>query len=147
MQVFPNSLELERRMVELGASRELMAPSFERLEDFKRRFRDEKYMLMSSKQISEGDLAETLANATGTPVCKVSFLRLEDCREMKRDKQYELYEHARKGSMRQYLETHAYRQFTKQKDACGRTMSDVVHGAIGTRRMTLALDHTFGNSL
>lgn len=164
MPIFPNSLELERRMVGLGADRKLMEPSFERLEDFKRRFRDEKYMLMSPKQLeksakpasgAESDeekkfdkegLAEALAAVTGTPKCEISFLRNEECRAMPRDKQFELYELARANSLRRRLVTPAYRRFAALKDEDGRTMGDVVHGAIGTRRMTLALDNTFGNA-
>jgi hypothetical protein len=164
MPVFSNSLELERRMIALGTDRTLMSASFERLEAFKKRFRDEKYMLMSPKQLEKNTnpttgterdtekkfdkegLAETLAVVTGTPKCDISFLRLEECRAMPRSKQFDLYELARANSPRRKLITPTYRRFVALKDEDGRTMSDVVHGAIGTRRMTLALDNTFGNA-
>lgn len=152
MPVFSNSLELVRRMVKLGADRELMEASFDRLEEFKRRFRDERYMLMSSKQldrdeaVAKRNLAETLAQVTSTPKAGITFLRLDECRAMPREKQLELYEHARANSLRSNLNTDGYRRFANLKDETGRMMHDVVHGAIGTRRLTLALDNTFGNA-
>lgn len=149
MNVFSNSLELERRLRLLGAESDRLAPAFERLEHFQLRFRDERYLLMSEGQIDKADLAYTLAHVTRTSRGEVVCLSCEKCQRDSREEQYRLYDLVRAGSVRRLLETTEYLRFAKgcEKDVKpGRPMIDVIKGAIGTRRLTLALDNTFGNS-
>lgn len=145
MYVFSNSLELERRLRALGAHPEQLTPAFTRLEAFQLRFRDEYYTLMEQSQIDLADLAEVLARATATPKTAVVCLSCETCERDGRKEQYRLYELVRAGSIRRLLEHEAYWKFANGRES-GRRMIDVVKGAIGTRRLTLALDNTFGHS-
>lgn len=147
MPYFPNSLELERRLRALGAMPELLDHAFVQLERWKLRFRDEIYLLMSEEQVDKADLALTLAHATATPTAELVFMSNAQCKSTKRDEQYRIYEVARRASIRRLLETRAYWSFAYAKDdEDKRRMIDVIKGAIGTRRLTLALDNTFGNS-
>ena len=154
---FPNSLELERRLRALGAHPAQLTEAFTRLENFQERFRDEHYLLMAQNQIDKDHLARTLAEATGTPAAEIVFLSCEvesapradlgedaaACRE----RQYRTYETVRSHSIRSLIETKPLKAFAGHKDPVStRRMIDVVKGAIGTRRLTLALDNTFGNS-
>ena len=152
MPYFPNSLELERRLRALGSMKELLEEPFQQLERFKLRFRDEYYMLMEESQIEKDALAETLAHATGTKPTALQFLSKQACKEMPREGQFAIYEQARTSSIRRLLESKDHKRFSaaKAKDEDredSRRMIDVIKGAIGTRRLTLALDNTFGNSL
>jgi hypothetical protein len=146
MCVFSNSLELERRLRLLGAHPDQLAPAFTRLEDFQLRFRGETYMLMGQSQIDTGDLAAVLARATGTPKSEVVYLSCEKCESGTREEQFRLYELVRSYSIRRLLETKEYWEFANARDTDKRRMYDVIKGAVGTRRLTLALDNTFGNS-
>ncbi len=145
MSFFPNSLELERRLRHLGADVDLLNTPFVQLERFKLRFRDEIYMLMAKDQIEAEDLSATLAAVTKTPKCAITFLSNEECKTMPRAEQYLMYELTRTASIRNLLMTKPLADFASMKED-GRRMVDVVKGAIGTRRLTLALDNTFGNS-
>jgi len=147
MCVFSNSLELERRLRQLGAHPAQLAPAFTRLENFQLRFRDEKYMLMGTSQIDIDDLATTLSRATATPKTEVVCLSCEACELESREEQYRLYGLVRAGSIHRLLETEPYWKFANDRDPPERRrMIDVIKGAIGTRRLTLALDNTFGHS-
>ncbi len=147
MCIFSNSLELERRLRALGAHPGQLGPAFDRLENFQKRFRDEQYLLMGRDQIDLADLAEVLARATRTPKSAVTCVSCEDCEAGGREGQYRLYELVRAGSIRRLLEAPAYWNFTNARDPSDkRRMYDVIKGAVGTRRLTLALDNTFGNS-
>lgn len=150
MPVFSNSLELERRLRGLGAHPAQLATAFDRLEEFQRRFRDEHYQLMSAAQFGvkeRADLAATLSHVTRTPISTVIFESCETLESGAREGQFRLYELVRKWPIRLLLETEAYWRFANLREE-GRKhrMSDVIKGAIGTRRLTLALDNTFGNS-
>lgn len=147
MCIFSNSLELERRLRALGAHPAQLTPAFARLEKFQKRFRDERYLLMDSQQIDLRELAEVLARSTGTAMTEVVCVSCEDCERGGREGQYRLYELVRDGSIRRLLESKAYWEFANLRDPTDkRRMGDVIKGAIGTRRLTLALDNTFGNS-
>lgn len=147
MCVFSNSLELERRLRLLGAHPEQLAPAFLRLENFQLRFRDEHYLLMAQSQIDAGDLATVLSAATSTPRTEVVFLSCETCEGGGREEQFRLYDIVRAHSIRRLLQTKDYWEFANARDPSDkRRMYDVIKGAVGTRRLTLALDNTFGNS-
>lgn len=147
MCIFSNSLELERRLRLLGAHPDQLAPAFTRLEKFQLRFLDEAYMLMGESQIDKADLADALAHVTRTPRAEIVCVSGEECEHAPRQEQYRLYELVRAWPTRRLLETEAYWRFANGREAGEkRRMIDVIKGAIGTRRLTLALDNTFGNS-
>jgi len=150
MCVFSNSLELERRLRLLGAHPDQLAPAFTRLEKFQSRFLDEHYMLMGESQIDKAELVETLSVVTRTPRAEIVCVSCEACEHGGREEQYRLYGLVRDGSIRHLLETQAFQRFAKavepDEKKLKRRMIDVIKGAIGTRRLTLALDNTFGNS-
>lgn len=150
MPVFSNSLELERRLRLLGAHPAQLATAFAKLEEFQLRFRDERYQLMSASQFDDREraaLAATLAHVTRTPLSTVIFLSCETSEGSPREDQFRLYELLRMWPTRRLLETDAYWRFANvREEGEKRRMIDVIKGAIGTRRLTLALDNTFGNS-
>jgi hypothetical protein len=147
MTVFSNSLELERRLRALGAHPDQLPIAFERLEHFQLRFRDEYYLLMGENQIDKAELAAALAHVTRTPLSEIVCVSCEAMEHGGREAQYRLYEMARALPMRRLLETEAYWRFANQREEGEKKrMIDVIKGAIGTRRLTLALDNTFGNS-
>jgi hypothetical protein len=147
MCVFSNSLELERRLRLLGAHPEQLAPAFMRLEKFQSRFLDEHYMLMGESQIDKAEFAETLSVVTRTPHAEIVCVSCESCEHGGREEQYRLYGLVRAWPTRRLLETDAYWRFANAREEKEkRRMIDVIKGAIGTRRLTLALDNTFGNS-
>ncbi len=145
MQPLPNSLELDLRLRALGALPVQYRPAFAKLEHFQERFRTEYFGLMGADQLDKDDLARTLSEATSTPQVEVAFVSIRELLTGERERLLDLYRLAKVGSIRQFLQTPQYWAFASAK-ADGRKMIDVIHGSIGTRRLIIALDNTFGNS-
>lgn len=150
MSVFPNSLELERRLRLLGAHPAQLDGAFEQLEDFQLRFRKDHYQLMGASQFSDQEratMAATLAHVSRTPPAAVIFESCERLEQSPREEQFRLYDLVRRYPIRLQLETEAYWRFANlREEGQKRRMIDVIKGAVGTRRLTWALDNTFGNS-